>query len=213
MKCPNCGARVPEGRASCPDCGLRLEYETAAMASNKPLIIVLMVILAALLVVTFLAITGKLGKQDADSIPTAAATAEIETEAPAEPTPGAVISVSTATPEPTATPAPTEPPQPTETPAPAALSGHFILPESNSRLLTEEDLEGLSERELMLARNEIFARHGFIFSTQWIQGYFLTQDWYHGTMTAEQFDGGVFNVYERGNIDLILRVEAERAGG
>ena len=79
-------------------------------------------------------------------------------------------------------------------------------------MLSESELENLGERELMLARNEIFARHGFIFTTQWIQGYFLTQGWYRGTVPANQFDSSVFNSYERANIDLILRVEAERAG-
>ncbi|MBQ6403695.1 MAG: YARHG domain-containing protein, partial [Oscillospiraceae bacterium] len=86
-------------------------------------------------------------------------------------------------------------------------------PDSNSRVHSEAGLEGLSDRELMLARNEIFAHHGFIFTTQWSQGYFLTQGWYRGTTPASQFDSSVFNSYERANVDLILRIEAERAGG
>ena len=36
----------------------------------------------------------------------------------------------------------------------------YIFPESDSRLLTEEDFEGKTKAELRLGRNEIFARHG-----------------------------------------------------
>ena len=99
------------------------------------------------------------------------------------------------------------------TPAPALGPGTYIFPDSAGRYLTEEELAGLTDRDLMIARNEIFARHGYIFTTDWIQGYFLTQGWYRGTVPAVQFDSSVLNDYERANIDLIVRVEAERAGG
>ena len=168
-------------------------------------------IVLALLVVTFLAFTGKFSPHDDEPEPAAAATMTPEqTEPPAEAT---AVPTAEPTAEPTAapTPVPTPTPEPTPTP-PAPTGGTYILPDSNSRMLSESELEGLGERELMLARNEIFARHGFIFTTQWIQGYFLTQGWYRGTTPANQFDSSVFNSYERANIDLILRVEAERAG-
>ena len=85
-------------------------------------------------------------------------------------------------------------------------------PEASMSLLTRGYLANYPVDVLRLIRNEIFARHGFIFTTQWIQGYFLTQGWYRGTTPANQFDSSVFNSYERANIDLILRIEAERAG-
>ena len=133
----------------------------------------------------------------------------LRSRAEPEITPEPTATAAPATPAPTPVPTPT--PEPTPTP-PAPTGGTYILPDSDSRMLTEADLENLGERELMRARNEIFARHGFIFTTQWIQGYFLTQGWYRGTTPANQFDSSVFNSYERANIDLILRIEAERAG-
>ena len=35
----------------------------------------------------------------------------------------------------------------------------YIFPESDSRLLTEEDFEGKTKAELRPGRNEMFARH------------------------------------------------------
>ena len=210
MRCPRCGSSVSDSESFCPYCGEQMTDDVIAK-SNKPLLIAMIAIVLALLVVTFLAFTGKFSPHDDEPEPVAEATMTPEqTEPPAEAT-----AAPTAEPaaEPTAEPttAPTPTPEPTPTP-PAPTGGTYILPDSNSRMLSEAELENLGERELMLARNEIFARHGFIFTTQWIQGYFLTQGWYRGTVPANQFDSSVFNAYERANIDLILRVEAERAG-
>lgn len=44
----------------------------------------------------------------------------------------------------------------------------YILFNSDSIMLTETDLEFLSDRELELARNEIYARHGRKFNTDYI---------------------------------------------
>ena len=215
MKCPHCGATVRGNRLDCPRCGRWLDERpasasaSAAAPSNKPLLIALMVILAALLVVTFLAFTGKLGPKDPAAEPVAAVTAAPETEDTAS---AVTLPPASDLPETTETPAPTPTPEATAAPTVPLDPGHYVIPDSASRALTEADLESLSDRDLMLARNEIFARHGFIFTTQWIQGYFLTQGWYTPTTPANQFDSGVFNAYERANIDLILRVEAERTG-
>ena len=220
LKCPRCGSRIPDNAVRCGSCGIWLDdVPEMPLPSNKPLIIAMAAVLTALLVVTFLAFTGKFSEKR--ELPTAAATPTPETEEAAAVTPPpTAIALPTETPLTTPTPEPSAAPEPTPTPAPeatptpnsTALQGHYVIPGSDSRYLTEGELESLSDRDLMLARNEIFARRGFIFSTQWLQGYFLTQSWYQGTTTASQFDAGVFNAYERANIDLILRVEAEREG-
>lgn len=48
----------------------------------------------------------------------------------------------------------------------------YILPDSDSRYLTDSDVRGLSANELMLARNEIYARHGRKFKDSELQNYF-----------------------------------------
>lgn len=85
----------------------------------------------------------------------------------------------------------------------ASASGDYILPDSNKRLLTDDDLEGLSANELMLARNEIYARHGRKFVDEQIQTYFDSKSWYKGTVEAAAFDTSVLSDIERKNISFI----------
>lgn len=84
-----------------------------------------------------------------------------------------------------------------------ALSGDYILPQSSTQLLTESDLSGLSANDLMLARNEIYARHGRKFIDTQIQAYFNSKSWYHGTVEAADFDVSVLSSIERTNISFI----------
>jgi len=47
-----------------------------------------------------------------------------------------------------------------------------------NRLVAEEMLKGLSLHELRLLRNEIYARRGRQFRTEWLSQYFWSQPWY-----------------------------------
>lgn len=86
----------------------------------------------------------------------------------------------------------------------------YILPESDSVFLSMEDLEGLSAEECRLARNEIYARHGRLFTDEMLQEYFYSLDWYEGTVEADEFDESVLNEYETANRDLIVMYEKEQ---
>lgn len=83
----------------------------------------------------------------------------------------------------------------------------YILPDSNSRYLTETDLQGLDQDTLRLARNEIYARHDRLFKTEDLNTYFSQQSWYHGYLSADEFDDSVLNEYERSNLELIKSIE------
>ena len=92
-------------------------------------------------------------------------------------------------------------------------SGQYILP-SDERRLTEADISGLSPQELCYARNEIYARKGRIFRSQELRDYFGQFSWYHGTMTADQFDdNALLNQNEKNNLKLILDYEKSRYNG
>ncbi|MCD6360425.1 MAG: YARHG domain-containing protein [Armatimonadetes bacterium] len=62
-------------------------------------------------------------------------------------------------------------------PPPPPVAGE-ILPQSNDRYLTNADLAGLSNWQLTLARNEIYARHGRPFNNPNIRAYFQSTGWY-----------------------------------
>lgn len=86
----------------------------------------------------------------------------------------------------------------------------YILPDSSDTYLTKEDLEGLTQEELRIARNEIMARHGRIFNDPELAAYFESKDWYEGTVDPETFDSqmtGELNDYELKNIALIQDME------
>lgn len=53
-----------------------------------------------------------------------------------------------------------------------------IYPQSSERLLTLNDLTNLNKQDLRIMRNEIFARHGYIFKTADMKQYFNQQNWY-----------------------------------
>jgi len=50
--------------------------------------------------------------------------------------------------------------------------------QASTRLLTPADIQGLPSKELKIMRNEIFARHGYIFKTNDMKAYFTAQPWY-----------------------------------
>ncbi len=87
------------------------------------------------------------------------------------------------------------------------VSDDYILSESDSRYYTAEELGGLTKDELRLARNEIYARHGYIFNDTELREYFESQSWYQSTVEAAAFDNSVLNQYEKANIDLIKSLE------
>lgn len=91
-----------------------------------------------------------------------------------------------------------------------AESGDYVLPDSDTRLLTDEDVSGLSAYDLYLARNEIFARHGRMFENEDLKIYFESKDWYHGTISPQEFDANMtsrLSDVEQANIEMIKKYE------
>jgi len=107
--------------------------------------------------------------------PTISPTDEPIAAVPAAATSTVAIAVpATATPPTSTSPAPTATPAPTLPPAPAADALPFFM----TRLVTADDLAGLSAWELDVMRNEIFARHGRGFNRADLQAHFDAQPWY-----------------------------------
>ena len=88
----------------------------------------------------------------------------------------------------------------------------YLMPQSSYERLTEKDVEGMTDQELMLARNEIYARHGRLFIAEDVKAYFEGQDWYEGSIQPEDFDDEKeLNEAELRNIQFLLRMEKEAA--
>lgn len=118
--------------------------------------------------------------------------------------------------EPTGEEIPAEPDEPADEepeaepevePEPEPAETGYIFPDSSERLLTEADVQGLSQWELKIARNEIYARHGRRFNSQELQDYFDSRDWYHGTIDPAGFTDEMLSDIELANVQLLKAAE------
>ena len=83
---------------------------------------------------------------------------------------------------------------------------YYIFPKSESEKLLDSDLSLLKKENLTLARNEIYARHGFIFKTQAYKSYFSKKSWYTENPSFKGSDGELTDA-ETYNIKIISEYE------
>lgn len=83
----------------------------------------------------------------------------------------------------------------------------YILPESNSVVLNHALLHGLTKEDLRLARNEIYARYGYIFQDNRLQEYFESKSWYQAAIKGEAFSDQLLSNVERYNISFLFNAE------
>jgi len=87
-------------------------------------------------------------------------------------------------------------------------SGYVMFPDSSSKRLTDADLSSLTAWELQVARNEIYARHGYIFKKNAnIMNYFESKSWYHENPDFKGADSEL-NQIELDNIKFIQSWES-----
>ena len=109
--------------------------------------------------------------------------------------------------QPAATQADQQPQAGETTAAQASSDGDYVLPNSSNAYISASDLAGLSKEQLRLARNEIYARHGYRFNGADLKAYFESKSWYSGTISPDDFDESVLNEYEIANITTIRNAE------
>lgn len=117
--------------------------------------------------------------------------------------------------EPETTVAPTEAPvQATKAPEPQSSSSNddsYIFTNSSSAYLSKSEVSELSDNNLNLALNEIYARRGRIFKDASLASYFNSKSWYTPKYTSEEFSANVtFNNYEQANLQLMIDEQKKR---
>ena len=85
-----------------------------------------------------------------------------------------------------------------------------MLPDSSTRLYSASELTGLSDYELFIARNEIFARHGRSFQKEELRQHFGSKPWYDATISPSDFSDSVLSSTEKKNIETIKGIEEAR---
>lgn len=93
------------------------------------------------------------------------------------------------------------------------LRAEFVFPDSDKKYLSEDEVRAKTIEDLMIGRNEIFARYGYIFEDANLKSYFENTSWYQGTVASSEFNSEqVFNEFEKKNVELIKKVEDEING-
>ncbi|RJE70587.1 YARHG domain-containing protein [Reichenbachiella sp. MSK19-1] len=75
---------------------------------------------------------------------------------------------------------------------------------ASNKELTKEDVENLTNSDLVVIRNTIYARHGYSFKNRPLRVFFDAQDWYIPVHADIKQD---FTEIEKKNIQLLLRYE------
>ncbi|MGL5868300.1 YARHG domain-containing protein [Clostridium chrysemydis] len=85
-------------------------------------------------------------------------------------------------------------------------SGDYILYNSDTDYITPAELSGYNKDSLALIRNEIYARHGYVFNQEPFKSYFNSKTWYQPNPSFKGNDSDL-NEYEKANVDLIKKLE------
>lgn len=75
--------------------------------------------------------------------------------------------------------------------------------ETDKKYYTREEFENEPMLVIHLAKNEIYARHGYIFANEDLYNYFMGCIWYSPTCDSADFNDSVFNEYEKANLEIL----------
>ena len=78
---------------------------------------------------------------------------------------------------------------------------------TNKQYYTKENFENEPKLVIHLAKNEIYARHVYIFKNEDLYNYFMGCVWYNPTCKAEDFDDSVLNEYEKANLEILASMD------
>lgn len=88
----------------------------------------------------------------------------------------------------------------------------YIFQNSDKEYLTQKDIKGMTRKKINLAKNELYARHGYIFKKGGdVRKYFESKSWYHPSVSGVEFekngDGYYFNKYEIANRNMLVKYD------
>lgn len=87
----------------------------------------------------------------------------------------------------------------------------FVLPDSNTKFYSEQEISQLNDSDLSIAINEIYARYGLIFNDPDLAAYFEACSWYRPSLTYDDFEREVqFNEYEQQNVVVLAAERSNR---
>lgn len=79
--------------------------------------------------------------------------------------------------------------------------------ETDKKYYTKGEFENEPILVIHLAKNEIYARHGYIFANKDLYNYFMGCIWYNPTCDSADFNDSVFNEYEKANLEILSNLD------
>jgi hypothetical protein len=99
---------------------------------------------------------------------------------------------------------------PPPAPVPATVSARDLYPFTATTALGPADLGGYGPAELRIMRNEVYARHGYIFQSDDLRDYFGAMPWYQPQTADADTVWQRMSDLERANVQAIKDAEAAR---
>ncbi len=195
-RCPNCNSPLKDGALFCGECGASLTAQpvqkTVSNESPKKKKDKGLVFLVVLLIVVLVGSIGVIGYVYYQNNSVDIETPDINIETKIDEDEEDEIETETDT--------------NTESEENEEPEDIYLFP-SDREYITESDLSGKSKDEVAMIRNEIYARHGYIFNTEPFKSYFESQEWY---VPNENFNDSIFSEIEKTNKDFLVKYEEDR---
>ena len=83
----------------------------------------------------------------------------------------------------------------------------MYLYHTDQQAYTPADFEGVPAEVIHIAKNEIYARHGYSFKDAQLYGYFMGQVWYTPSVMPADFSEEIFSETEVKNLDLLNSID------
>lgn len=211
MYCSNCGAHMPDDAAFCPSCGAPtadvMQQNAPVSRKKNTTVLAAVVVVALVLVVGTVALTHFLNdyhheREQAQMMAQQAAQAERseeKTEKEKEKEQNTIITNQYYY---YGDHASEDNDYYTHTDA-----WSYLWP-TDSQYISTADLRGMSQDTVAALRNEIYARHGYAFATEYWQNYFAAKAWYRRDSTCDDSTvRGRLSSIERANISTIVSYE------
>lgn len=195
-RCTNCNAILREGALFCGECGTSLSSEsipqkasTEPSPKNKDKSLVFLVVL---LIVVLIGSVGVIGYVYYQNNSVNVETPDISVDKKLENKENDTVF---------------DDKDEVETTEIDPISGEDYLFPSDQRYITNADLSGKTKEEVAMIRNEIYARHGYVFNTEPFKSYFESRAWY---IPNENFNDSMFSEIEKTNKDFLVEYEISR---
>lgn len=197
IECPHCGHVSPEDSLFCAKCGKKLNDDGKPTKGKKWLVITLCLVCVAAILAVALILSGTFSSDDDDDDDEDEDIEYTENQRDNKRDSRDLIHYSDNTVD-------NSPEQniPSDNQSEDVDVNDYILDHYE---LTHEDLANLSKSQLRLLRNEIYARHGYIFKSKDLQDYFGSMPWYIGSISNQ--NDVPLNSTERKNIAMIQKYE------